>query len=51
MLQKQKSCTPKFRCVLLPPAVLLELFVSVSLILFVLDLLRLVVHLSFCLKA
>ena len=33
-----------------PPGFLLELFVSVSLILFVLHLLRLVVHLSFCLK-
>ena len=50
MLQKKHSCTLKFRCVLLPPGFLLELFVSVSLILFVLHLLRLVVHLSFCLK-
>ena len=51
MLQKQYSCTLKFRCALLPPGFLLELFVSVSLILFVLHLLRLVVHLSFCLNA
>ena len=33
-----------------PPGFLLELFVSVSQILFVLHLLRLVVHLSFCLN-
>ena len=42
MLQKQYSCTWKFRCVLLPPGFLLELFVSVSLILFVLHWLGLV---------
>ena len=35
MLQKQYSCTSKFRCTLLPPGFLLELFVCVSLILFV----------------
>ena len=50
MLQKQYSFTSKFRNVLLPPGFLLELFVSVSQILFVLHLLRLVVHLSFCLN-
>ena len=50
MLQKQYSCTLKFRCALLPLVFLLELFVSVSLILFVLHLLLLVVHLSFCLN-
>ena len=50
MLQKQYSCTSKFWCALLPPGFLLELFVSVSLIPFVLHLLRLVVHLTFCLK-
>ena len=45
MLQKQYSCTLKFRCVLLPPGFLLELFVSFSLILLVLHLLGLVLHL------
>ena len=37
-------------CIAPPRGFLLELFVSVSLILFVLHLLRLVVHLSFCLN-
>ena len=41
MLQKQYSCTSKFWCALLHPGFLLELFVSVSLTLFVLHLLRL----------
>ena len=50
MLQKQYSCSSNFWCVLLPPGFLLELFVSVSQILFVLHLLGLVVHLSFCLN-
>ena len=50
MLQKQYSCALNFRCALLSPGFLLELFVSVSQILFVLHLLRLVVHLSFCLN-
>ena len=48
MLQKQYSCTLRFRFVLLTPGFLL--FVSVRLILLVLHLLRLVVHLSFCLN-